>query len=76
MINNLAVSARSGRSKSEFYVCVFVDTWYVKIQVHSGTSLLPLLVLIITLYFSTTSKNYNSYLSDLAETPKYLIAKN
>ena len=31
---------------------------------------------IITLYISTTSKNYNSYLPDLAETAKYLIAKN
>ena len=72
----MAVSARSGRSKSEFYVCLSVDTWYVKIQVHSRTSLLPLLVFIITFYISTTSKNYNSYLPDLAEAAKYLIAKN
>ena len=26
MINDLAVSARSGRSKSEFYVCLSIDT--------------------------------------------------
>ena len=75
-ISDLAVSARSGRSKSEFYVYLSADTWYLKIQVHSGTSLSPLLVCIITLYISTTSKNYNSYLPDLAETAKFLIAKN
>ena len=34
-INDLAVSARSGRSNSEFYVCLSVDTWYLKIQVQS-----------------------------------------
>ena len=56
MINDLAVSARSGRSKSEFYVCLSIDTWYLKIQVHSRTNLLPLLVFIITFYISTTSK--------------------
>ena len=67
-IKNLAVSARSGRPKSEFYVCLSADTWYLKIQVHSRTSILPLLVSIIALYISTTSKNYNSYLPDLAET--------
>ena len=71
-INDLAVSARSGRSESEFYVCLSVDTWYLKIQVHSRTCLLPLLVLMSTLYISTTSKNYNSYLPDLAETAKFL----
>ena len=55
-INDLAVSARSGRPKSEFYVFLSVDTWYLKIQVHSRTNILPLLVFIITLYISTTSK--------------------
>ena len=55
-INNLAVSARSLRSKSEFTVCLSVDTWDLKIQVQSRTSLLPLFVFIITLYISTTSK--------------------
>ena len=68
--------ARSDRSKSEFYVCLSVDNWYLKIQVHSRTSLLPLLVFIIALYISTTSKNHNLYLPDLAETAKLLIAKN
>ena len=72
-IKDLAVS---GRPKSEFYVCLSADTSYLKIQVHSRTILLPLLVFIITLYISTTSKSYNSYLSDLAETAKFLIAKN
>ena len=38
-INDLSVSARSGRYKSEFYDCLSVDTWYLKIQVHSRTSL-------------------------------------
>ena len=76
MINDLAVSARSGRSKSEFNVFLSVDTWYLKLQLHSRTSLSPLLVFITTLYISTTSKNYNSYLPDLAETAKFLIAKN
>ena len=75
-INNLAVSARSGRSKSEFYVCLSVDTWHLKIQAHSMTSHLPLLVFIITIHISTTSKNYNLYLPYLAETAKFLIAKN
>ena len=75
-INNLAVSVRSGRSKSELYVCLSVDIWYLKIQVHSRTSLLPLLVFIITLYISETSKNYNLYLPDLTETANFLIAKN
>ena len=75
-IKDLAVSARSGRPKSEFYVCLSVDTWYLKMQVHSSTSLLPLLVSNIFLYISTTSKNYNLYLPDLAETAKFLFAKN
>ena len=75
-IMDLAVSARSGRPKSEFYVCLSVDTWHLKIQVHSRTIFWPLLVYTITLYISTTSKNYNSYLPDLAETAKFLIAKN
>ena len=72
-IKDLAVS---GRPKSEFYVCLSVDTSYLKMQVHSRTILLPLLVFIITFYISTTSKSYNSYLSDLAETAKFLIVKN
>ena len=72
-ISDLAVSVRSGRSKSEFYVCFSVDTWHLKIQVHSRTGILSLF---ITLYISTTSKNYNSYLPDLAETAKFLITKN
>ena len=75
-INHLAVSARSGRSKSEFNICLSVDIWYPKFQVHSKTGLSPLLVFIITLYISTTSKKSNSYLPDLAETAKFLIAKN
>ena len=75
-ISDLAVSARSGRSKSEFYVYLPANTWYLKIQVHSRTSPLPLLVCIITLYISTTLKNCNSYLPDLAETAKFLISKN
>ena len=71
-ITDLAVSVRP---KSEFYVCLSVDTWYLKIQVHSRTSLLPFLVFIITLYISTTSKNHSSCLPDLAETAKLLISK-
>ena len=49
MINNLAVSARFGRSKSKLYVCMFVDTWYLKRHVYFRTNLLPLLVFIIIL---------------------------
>ena len=76
MISDLAVSARCGRSKSEFFVYLSADTWYLKRQVHSRTRFLPLLVCVITLYISTTSKNCNSYLPDLAETAKFLITKN
>ena len=69
-INDLAVSARSGKSTSEFYVYLSVDTSHLKKHVHSRKSLLPLLVFIITLYISTTSKKYDSYLPDLAELAK------
>ena len=75
-INDLTVSARSGRSESEFYVCLSVDTWYLKIHMHSRTSRLPLLPFIINLYISITSKNFSLYLPDLAEAVKSLIAKN
>ena len=75
-ITDLAVSARSGTPKSEFYVCLSVDTWYLKIQVNSRISLLPLLSFTITVYTSTTSKNHVSCLPDLAETAKFFIAKN
>ena len=75
-ITDLTVSARSGRPKSGFYVCLSVDTWYLKIQANSRISLLPLLVFTITLYISTASKNHFSCLPDLAETAKFLIAKN
>ena len=76
VITDLAVSARSGRPKSEFYVCLSVDTWYLKIQVNSRISLLPLLVFTITLYVSTTSKQHFSCVPDLVETAKFLIVKN
>ena len=55
-INDLAVSARSGRSKQEFYLFVFVDTWFLKRNVHSWTTLLALFIFIITIYISTHIK--------------------
>ena len=66
---DLAISARP---KSEFYVSLSVDTWYLKIEVNSKVSLLPL----FGFYHCTTSKNRILCLPDLAETAKFLIAKN
>ena len=71
IITDLAVSARSDRSKSEFYVSLSVDTWYLKIQANSRISLLPLLVFTITLYISAASKNHFSCLPDLPQPARW-----
>ena len=65
-INDLAVSARSGRSQWKLYLFVFADTWYLKRHVQSRT----LLLFNVTVYISTLSKNDNLYLPDLEESAK------